>query len=130
MLRPFAERIGKTIGVAAKKNQFAQASVAVLRKPFGKMLGIEIFPRGIQEHDRGGTVRVQFLKRGLRITHFQNFGDRMMADAFDVIVEHLTHFGTPGFAQHQQAYTHHRLVYFKTTGHDATSQVDRGRLLR
>ena len=105
-----AETFREAIGVAAEKNQFADAAVAELREPFGQGVRIEIFPGGIEKDDGGGAVGFQFLGGDITVADFGDFDGTGAADAFDVVIEDGTHLGAAGFAEHQKPNFHNGLV--------------------
>ena len=67
--------------------------------------------RSVEKDNRGGAVGVHFLESRVRVAHFRNFDGRLMADSFYVVFDDGAHFGAAGFAEHEQANLHFRLVF-------------------
>ncbi len=60
------ERVRKTLGGAAKKNNFARAAIAHLAQPFGELRRRVMFSRVIKQDDRCGGIESEFAEGRLR----------------------------------------------------------------
>ena len=97
----FAECIRKTISVAADKDYFASATVALLAKPLRKGGGIVWLAAGIEEQDGCGAVGVDFFECSGFVADFGDFDGAGTVDTLDVIGEKCNELGAASLAQHE-----------------------------
>src|SRR5208282_916291 len=110
LVSALAERIGESVGIAAKEDEFARAAVAKFAEPLGEGVRVEIFSGGVDQDSNGGAIRVEFLEGGIPVANFGNFNWTGAADAFYVVFERRAHLGAAGFAEHEQANSHEGFI--------------------
>jgi hypothetical protein len=68
-----AEIFWKTIGIAAKEDEFAGAAVAEFAEPFGERVRIEVFPCGIEKDYSCGAIGIEFFQSRVAVADFSDF---------------------------------------------------------
>ena len=103
--RSGAQFFGKSSGITAEEDQFAQACIAVGAEPFGELRGGQLLSRGVEKND--GGMGVEFaLAPGRRIAQFGDLDFGVMPDARNVIREKSARAGLPRFSQHHEMNFH------------------------
>src|SRR5204863_6616546 len=65
--------IGKAVGVAAEKDEFASAPVAKLAEPFGKRIRIKILSTRVKNDDGGCAISIELLQSRITVADFSDF---------------------------------------------------------
>jgi len=101
------ERVRKTLGGAAKKNNFARAAIAHLAQPFGELRRRVMFSRVIKQDDRCGGIESEFAEGRWGIfAQLRDFNCRETCDARHVIVHQRANFRTARLTKHHEADFH------------------------